>query len=105
MNFFQFSILCWIAKALPLFCTSHSRRQEYHFISPNFTSIESPIFLYVERRSPVLEVVVINMAVTVGFIADAEPGVNDGRDMTLSGEWWTLKQGAQAPNLRDFASG
>ena len=66
---------------------------------------KAQFFLYVERRSPVLEVVVINMAVTVGFIADAEPGVNDGRDMTLSGEWWTLKQGAQAPNLRDFASG
>ncbi|XP_063685708.1 uncharacterized protein LOC134819617 isoform X2 [Bolinopsis microptera] len=33
-----------------------------------------------------------------------DSGISDGRDQTLSAEWWTLQKGAQAPNLADFAS-
>ncbi|KAL5267481.1 hypothetical protein ACHWQZ_G004495 [Mnemiopsis leidyi] len=32
-----------------------------------------------------------------------DPGPNDGRDMTLGNEWWTLKHGSQPPNLAEFA--
>ena len=41
----------------------------------------------------------------LSFSTAPDPGPNDGRDMTLSGEWWTLKHGAQPPNLEEFAGG